>query len=50
MPLPLVIKACGVDSNEFIEIFKENSYENATLIWNSEMRDILKSTILQNSE
>ncbi|CDW89296.1 UNKNOWN [Stylonychia lemnae] len=51
LPLPLVIKAIQPgNTNEFIQIFQEISYEKATLIWNRQMREMLKQQILMNSD
>lgn len=51
LPIPLVRKAhIASEQEEFLRIFKEESYEKATLIWNFEMRDILKQQIIFNSD
>ncbi len=51
-PLPLIKKACVEELNddmEYLDLFKQVSYEKANLIWNGEMREIMKDQILQNS-
>lgn len=49
LPLPLIRLSQTVPSAAFIEIFKSESFEKPTLIWNSEMRGILKESILDNA-
>eukprot|EP00349_Pseudokeronopsis_sp_Brazil_P012204 CAMPEP_0202980488 /NCGR_PEP_ID=MMETSP1396-20130829/86409_1 /ASSEMBLY_ACC=CAM_ASM_000872 /TAXON_ID= /ORGANISM="Pseudokeronopsis sp., Strain Brazil" /LENGTH=110 /DNA_ID=CAMNT_0049720505 /DNA_START=763 /DNA_END=1092 /DNA_ORIENTATION=+ len=50
LPLPLIKKAHQYwEEDVFIDIYQSDSYEKATLIWNREMKDKLKETILMNS-
>jgi len=51
IPIPLVRKAhIRSEQEDFLQIFKKQSYEKATLIWNIEMRNILTQQINFNSD
>lgn len=50
LPLPLIMKIDNPKDKPFLDTFRENSYEKATLIWNKQMREQVRSTILSNVE